>query len=79
MKEIIYGCVEYEGKTLYMTQNPFASSRTDRLTEYEAAAKDDEGNCYNIFWPIVDEFAEDESDACDWEDYEVEPWIRRRV
>lgn len=33
---------------------------------YEAAAEDENGNDFMIYWTDVDWDIEDESDACDW-------------
>lgn len=46
---------------------------------YEAAAADDDGNDYTVFWDILDNWdGEDECDACDWDHptavVQCDPW-----
>ncbi len=73
MKQQDYGTVEYKGKTLTVTQQPYAELYV-LDTVYTAHAIDEEGNDYKVFWPIIcEDFynLQDESDACDWTDYKV--------
>jgi hypothetical protein len=41
---------------------------------YEAHALDEDENEYMIYWPVINHNYHDggdESDACDWDDYEI--------
>jgi len=58
---------------LYLTQYPYINQGgTPTQVFYQAHAIDDDGNSYMIFWDIINEDTEDESEACDWEDYTVQ-------
>lgn len=65
-----FGTVEYKGKEISLMQYPYISP--SREGYYEASAEDDEGNLYDVFWAIIREDCDDESESCDWEDYYVE-------
>ena len=70
-----YGTVEYKGLEISLKQQPFCDTqhRNNYLSRivYQAYGEDSAGNDYLITWPITNADAEDESDCCDWEDYEV--------
>lgn len=77
-----YGAVSYEGKTLALTQQAYASNYgTFGGVVYKAHAIDEEGNVYTVTWQTTEEWdnAEpdsaifnDESNACDWDNpYDV--------
>ncbi len=63
------------GKTVTLTQEaypaggsfPVGQEATYNGHWYEAAAEDNDGNEYIVRWTDVDWSAEDESDACDWD------------
>ena len=67
-----YGSVEYEGKTLTITQLPYVDGINDEEAFYTATAEDEEGNDYQVTWPDVDVEVEDESECCDWNIYWVQ-------
>lgn len=83
---ITYGTVNYNGVKLELNQLPYADtdfstqyeevdsqgySRLVNPTAYFADAEDSEGNLYVVKWRIIDEHCDDESNACNWEDYTV--------
>lgn len=65
-----FGVVEYKGKTLSLTQYPYINYHNTK-DYYISHAVDDEENEYMVYWNIINDNAEDESDCCDWENYEV--------
>jgi hypothetical protein len=68
-----YGTVEYNGKTLTITQQPYIDTYFadgDQRAMYFATAEDGE-NEYEIRWEIINEETEDESEACDWDIFRV--------
>lgn len=70
-----YGTVEYNGKTLTLTQDAYLDHDRHnlQLPVYRAHAVDEDGNDYRVQWHVVDGWQEmdDESDRCDWDDYQV--------
>ncbi len=56
--------VEWEGKELRTTQDPYVGDNGDI---YKAHAIDANCNEYQIIWEVIDEIATDESEACDWD------------
>ncbi len=67
-----HGTIYYDGMELTLTQQPYAdNSWVYHTVGYFANAVDVNGNEYEIFWRITNEFAEDESDACDWTKFMV--------
>ena len=60
--------VVHNDKKLYLSQQAYISD--DGLT-YEASAIDDDENNYKIYWDVTCQDADDESDACDWDDFRV--------
>lgn len=76
--EYPFGLVDYGYDTLYLTQDPYIDSReivsfsgTYTKNIYTAHAIDHQGEDYKIIWEIIDENAEDESDACGWDEYTI--------
>ena len=67
-----YGTVEYKGKTLTIKQSPYLNYNTVMGDHYKSMAEDEEGNEYIVRWDIINPDCEDESDACDWQDYQIE-------
>ena len=82
------GTVEFEGQTLYLTQQAYIDNKgTDGDCVYRATAIDEKGNDYTVTWDAYETDEEnecyidsegdsmgsydDESNACDWEDYSV--------
>lgn len=65
-----FGSVEFEGRDLWLQQEPYADGNHDE-PYYSCHACDDAGDDYMIRWPVIDIDAADESDACDWDDYTV--------
>jgi len=68
-----FGTVEYAGagKTLRITQQPYAAGTQDSPV-YRAHAVDDDGNSYRVIWPMTGPEATDESNAADWRNYTIE-------
>lgn len=63
--------VEWEGKELRTTQDPYVSGDGET---YTAHALDAANNEYRITWAVIDSETTDESEACDWDNpYSVEP------
>lgn len=59
-------------KKVKLTQQPYIDKilREERWRHvYRAAAEDSEGNIYDVCWTITNRHADEESDACDWEEY----------
>jgi|GEM_PF-3175229 hypothetical protein len=86
LEQVDYGTVRFGNKTLYQTQQAYAgtdfSTQYEEVDEhgftslinpsvYFASAIDEENNEYEVKWLVTNEEAEDESDACDWNDYTV--------
>ena len=65
--------VDYNGNTLTLIQLPYADSDFTRggKSVYRAKAEDCEGNEYTVTWDTIDDDCEDESDACNWDDFTV--------
>lgn len=63
--------VTYKGKTLILQQNAYISDDPENLDCYRAAAKDNDGNDYTVLWTIINFECEDESESCNWDNYEV--------
>ena len=66
-----HGKYEYEGKILYLTQDPYLNELCNQDPAYYAHAVDYEGNEYRLRFEIICPDCEDESEACDWEKYTV--------
>ena len=62
-----YGTLNHKGKTLTLMQDAYLD--TDNF--YTAHAIDDDDNDYQIFWEIITHDCDDQSDACNWNDYSV--------
>lgn len=72
-----YGSVDWNGTKLTITQLPYIHHYVglcslDPPIYYLASAQDDQGFEYEIAWPCINPDCEDESDACDWNDFEVD-------
>lgn len=65
--------LEHEGKTLWLQQQAYHSN-TAGDPYYTAIAADAEGNEYKVRWEITCPDADEESDACNWAEYEVTPY-----
>ena len=61
-----FGSVECFGKKIVIMQLPNIDHN-----HYQAVGEDEEGNEYMIKWEITNKYAEDDIDACDWEEYTV--------
>ncbi|MEK5060500.1 hypothetical protein BK126_04520 [Paenibacillus sp. FSL H7-0326] len=55
--------IEWEGKELRTTQNPYIN---DEGNLYSASAADADNNGYIITWEVIDFETTDESSACNW-------------
>ena len=76
MKSLDFGTVEYDGAILKLIQWPYIDTDftcSPNVNYYRATAIDDNEDCYKIRWDIINADCEDESEACDWEEYEVTP------
>jgi hypothetical protein len=65
--------IQFEGKKLELMQNAYVDGTSENV-HYTARAVDSEGNEYKVTWEITHpDFAMlgDESDACNWDEYEV--------
>lgn len=87
MSIIKYGTVEHNGKIITLTQQAFAENfGTNGQVAYYAHGVDADGNDYKVIWQTTKEWDEaqaaatpdeysslldDESNACDWDAYEV--------
>lgn len=65
-----YGTVQHNDITITLTQQAYLQSNGND-NWYQAAGIDADDNDYLIKWEITNPDAEDESDACDWTQYEV--------
>ncbi len=63
--------VQYYDKTLKLIQQAYLDSDLDLIPAYYATAIDDEEKLYRVRWEIINPEAEDESDTCDWNVYDV--------
>lgn len=75
MSNAEYGTVEYNGKALELTQQPYLDGTYDNPV-YRASATDVDGNLYLVIWQAYPDWQErladgDESDCADWDDYTV--------
>lgn len=72
-----HGTVEYKNKELTIMQAPylehciFGDGNMLSGDYYIAQAEDEDEQEYMIYWEVVDDLCEDESDACDWDVYAV--------
>lgn len=71
-----FGEYEKHGITYAATQQPYKDTLfcLDGLEDgdyYRAPAIDEDLNKFELFWPVVNADAEDESDACIWEHFYV--------
>ncbi|MWV44931.1 hypothetical protein GRF59_15015 [Paenibacillus sp. HJL G12] len=60
--------IDFEGKTLKTTQDPYIDGVSGERPHYKATAVDAENNEYILVWDVYDEYEEitDESEMCDW-------------
>lgn len=63
--------VTKNGKTYFLKQDAYISDRVGMLDYYMAHATDEDDMDCTIFWPIVNDDCDDESNACDWDDFRV--------
>lgn len=66
-----YGTVEFCDEELEIIQSPYASDIIGEENFYTAEAQCVNGRLYKVLWEITNPDCEDESDACDWNNYEV--------
>ncbi len=66
-----YSSLDYKGKTLTLMQDAYLDGDCDGNGYYTAHAIDDDDNDYQIFWEIINHDCEDQSSACDWNDYSI--------
>jgi hypothetical protein len=76
-----YGTYTKDGVDYAITQNPYISYcagystpyMVNGETYYVAHGYDRDGNDVRLIWEITNPNTEDESDACDWDEFVVEP------
>ncbi len=61
-----FGSVECFGRKIVIVHLPYIEQ-----DHYQSVGEDEDGNEYMIKWKITNRYAQDESDACNWEDYTV--------
>jgi len=66
-----FGIVDFCGEKLEIIQNPYASSNIGEEDYYTAEAQCINGQLYKVLWKITNADCEDESDACDWNNYDI--------
>ena len=66
-----YGTVNYKGIEVILW-HPAIMHCKDCECWFESKGYDKYGNSYEIRWEVTNEEAEEECDACDWDDYTVE-------
>lgn len=61
--------VNFEGKTITLTQAPYIDGAANERPVYRAHGTDEAGNEYIVTWDVVDGYEEitDESEMCVWE------------
>ncbi|EIT85924.1 hypothetical protein A374_08814 [Fictibacillus macauensis ZFHKF-1] len=66
--------VTYKGKEITLVQDPYIDGVSGQRPHYKATGEDVEGNEYLVTWDVKDnwEEIEDESEMCDWNQYEVQ-------
>ena len=65
-----YGTIQIKGVECDITQRPHIDKRCGESSAYYSiVAVGDEK--YEIKWRIINHACDDESDACDWDDYTV--------
>lgn len=68
-----FGKFEYNNKPLYQIQDAYPDGTIENAI-YKADAIDENGNLYLIIWEVINPEAEDGSEACDWDNYNVEEY-----
>ena len=63
--------VTKNGQTYGLKQDAYISDRLGMLDYYMAHAVDSDDRELTIFWPIIDSECNDESNACDWDNFIV--------
>ncbi len=66
-----FGTVDYCGEELEIIQQPYASDLIGQEDFYTAEAQCNRGRLFKVLWPITNIDCDDESNACDWDNYEV--------
>ncbi len=67
-----WGTVNFNGIEIVIMQQPYISDYCHHHGQfYTATGQDAIGNNYEIAWPVINEDCEDESEACDWDDFKV--------
>lgn len=77
----IYGKYTKDGMDYAITQNPYVDNVAGSSTAYIVNGEnyffahgfDRQGNAVRLIWEITSPEAEEESEACDWDDFTVEP------
>jgi hypothetical protein len=77
MKDLGFGTVEYQGKELRLTQEPYIDTDIINDVEYYRALAEDAGEKeYEVRWETKEyevrwEMLDDPADDCDWDSYTV--------
>lgn len=66
------GTVNYKGEEIALMQEPYLWHLCNRGDHYKALGLKKDGSEVSIWWPIINHDCEDESNACDWEDFFIE-------
>lgn len=61
-----FGSVECFGRKIVIVQLPYIDH-----DHYQAVGEDEDENEYMIKWPITNKYADDDIDACDWNQFTV--------
>ena len=70
MKDLGFGTVEYQGKELRLTQEPYIDTDIINDVEYYRALAEVAGEKeYEVSWEMLDH--DDPADDCDWDSYTV--------
>lgn len=70
VKDLGFGTIEFEGKELALTQDPYIDGPTGEKPVYKALAQDAEGNEYEVEWEVREDWEEIEDEQEMVEDWE---------
>jgi hypothetical protein len=63
----------YESKTIITKTEAQLGNGPQGQAIYECYGKDEHGQEYHITWPIINHDCDDESNACNWNNYTIRP------
>ena len=66
--------IDQDGKAITLTQSPYITCdpSAPEVCWYQASGIDADGLELLVIWEIVNEMAEEEEEACDWEIFKTE-------